>query len=86
MDELYHGFGGCQFGDIAASLVNGDPYMVFADFDAYQEAQRLSGTVYRDKAAWSKMAFLNTACSGFFASDRSIHDYATTIWNATPLK
>ncbi len=86
IDAMYNGFGGRTYSEIAGSLSGHDPYMVLADFASYQQAQRRSGEVYRDKAAWARMALLNTACSGKFASDRSIRDYAETIWNARPLK
>jgi starch phosphorylase len=76
------GFGGLQYGDVVRSIVERDPYMVLADFDSYCKAQTLSGDVYRDRDTWGRMALLNTACSGKFASDRSIADYANNIWNA----
>ena len=86
IDAMYQGFGGRNYAEIAGSLTGKDPYMVFADFESYQAAQRRSGEVYRDREQWARMALLNTACSGKFASDRSIRDYAETIWNARPLK
>ena len=86
IDAMYKGFGGRTYAEIAGSLSGRDPYMVLADFASYQQAQRLSGEVYRDHDRWARMALLNTACSGKFASDRSIRDYAETIWNARPLK
>ena len=35
---------------------------------------------YRDQDRWSKMAMLNTACSGKFTSDRTIEEYVKDIW------
>ncbi len=86
IDAMYTGFGGRNYAEIAGSLTGKDPYMVLEDFDSYQAAQRLSGEVYRNPEQWARMALLNTACSGKFASDRSIRDYAKNIWNAKPLK
>ncbi len=86
IDFMNRGFGGRTYGDITDSLVSRDPYMVFADFDAYCDAQARSGEVYTDVDKWSKMAFLNTAHSGLFASDRSIADYSDTIWHCRPVK
>ncbi len=86
IDAMYAGFGGRTYGEIAGSLTGRDPYMVFADFHSYQAAQKRSGDVYRDRETWARMAMMNTACSGKFSSDRSIRDYATTIWDARPLK
>ncbi|MBQ8752105.1 MAG: glycogen/starch/alpha-glucan phosphorylase [Clostridia bacterium] len=86
IDFLYSGFGGRSYPEVANSLVHSDPYMVLADFEDYARAQRLSGEVYADREQWAKMALMNTASSGIFASDRSIRDYAEGIWNAKPLK
>ena len=41
---------------------------------------------YTDKEKWAKMALINTAESGVFASDRSIQDYSDRIWHARPIK
>lgn len=86
IDAMYKGFGGRNYAEVAGSLTGKDPYMVLADFDSYQEAQRRSAQVYRDTEEWSRMALMNTACSGLFAADRSICDYATLVWNAKSVK
>ena len=86
LDFMSRGFGGYNYNEIVNSLIHHDPYMVLADFDSYRQAQQRSAQVYADKDVWGRMAFLNTACSGLFASDRSIADYARDIWHARPLK
>lgn len=60
--------------------------MVLADFDDYCRAQKESGIQYQDKELWARKAMLNTACSGIFASDRSIRDYNERIWHAKAVK
>ena len=50
------------------------------DFRSYAEAQKKVEEAYKDKDRWSKMAMMNTACSGKFTSDRTIEEYVKDIW------
>jgi starch phosphorylase len=59
---------------------------VLADFDEYDQAQSRVDDVWLDRRRWTTMSLLNTARSGFFSSDRSIRDYASSIWKVDPLK
>ncbi len=86
IDAMYQGFGGRQYEEVAGSLTSVDPYMVLADFEDYRRAQSLSGKVYADTEKWARMALMNTAKSGIFASDRSIRDYAERIWHCKSVK
>ncbi len=86
VDMLFKGFDGRSFSDIATSLTTRDPYMVLADFEDYCRAQQASAAAYRDAAHWARMAMLNTAGSGVFASDRSIRDYSDRIWHCHPVE
>ncbi len=61
-------------------LWGGDPYMLLADFDSYGAAQARVDTLYRDRAAWAKMAIANVAGMGFFSADRTIAEYAREVW------
>ena len=85
IDTMVHGFGGRNFSDVANSLMNKDPYMVLADFDAYLRAQAVSAQVYQEQETWTRMALLNTAESGVFASDRAISEYSDRIWHCRPI-
>jgi starch phosphorylase len=68
------------FRPLVDSLLNQDPYMLLADFDAYVAAQAEVDAAYRDADRWTRMAILNVARSGYFSSDRSVEEYAERIW------
>ena len=57
-----------------------DTYFILKDFRSYADAQKRVEEAYRDQDRWSKMATLNTACSGKFTSDRTIEEYVKDIW------
>ncbi|MFH1497669.1 MAG: glycogen/starch/alpha-glucan phosphorylase [Verrucomicrobiota bacterium] len=70
------------FGPLHYSLLGGgDPYKCLADYRSYVKCQERVDAAYRDKAAWAKMAILNTARVGKFSSDRTIGQYAKDIWS-----
>ncbi len=89
IDELYSGrfSRGDQalFRPLLDSLMNGDPYMLFADYQSYIECQDHAGAVYRDHENWTRMSILNTARMGGFSSDRAIRQYCDEIWHAKPV-
>lgn len=61
---------------------NNDPDLVMADFRSYVDAwENLTGS-YGDQETWNRKALLNTASSGWFSSDRTIHEYRDEIWHA----
>lgn len=75
--------------DIKRSLLDwGDEYLCLADYESYVQAHQDIDATYRDKSLWAQKAIINSASMGKFNSDRSIEDYASTIWNLTkhPLK
>lgn len=65
-------------------LVNGDQYMLMADYAEYIKTQDAVGKLYQDQEAWTEMAILNVANMAKFSSDRAISDYAKNIWKITP--
>ncbi len=91
IDSLHRGFGGVSFSEIADSLLIGrngamaDPYMVLADFNSYKDTQSALDRAYNDRERWNRMSLINIAKSGFFASDRSVREYADRIWNIKPI-
>jgi starch phosphorylase len=62
-------------------LTHGDHYMHLADLAAYLEADRGLCALYADADGWSRKVILNVAGSGKFSSDRTIAEYAASIWN-----
>lgn len=84
VDGINSEFGG-RFSDIVTSLSQKDPYMVLADFADYSTIQQKASKLYADASNWNKMSLVNIAKAGIFAADRSIRDYANTIWSTKPL-
>jgi starch phosphorylase len=68
------------------SLIHHDPYLLLADFDDYVACQQRVDEAYRDPELWTRMSILNSARSGVFSSDRTIHQYAAQIWSVEPVK
>ncbi|MBR0517671.1 MAG: glycogen/starch/alpha-glucan phosphorylase, partial [Firmicutes bacterium] len=60
---------------------NNDEFFVLKDFNAYVDAWKELEALYSDKTAWGKISATNTACSGFFSSDRTIEEYVSDIWH-----
>jgi glycogen phosphorylase len=65
-------------------LWGGDHYLLLADFDSYLAAQDKVDALYRTPTAWRRKAVLNVAGMGPFSADRTIRDYARTIWGIEP--
>ena len=72
------------FSPLVESLKHHDEYMVLADYQSYVDCQAEVSRAYRDVDHWSRMSILNVARSGKFSSDRSIADYARSIWHVEP--
>ena len=68
-----------------ARTYHGDHYLLLADYASYIACQEQVGQLYRDPLAWSQKAILNVAGMGQFSSDRTIGQYAKTIWNVVPM-
>ena len=68
------------FRPLIDSLLNHDPYMVFADYQAYVDCQQRVGEVFLDRERWTRMSILNVSRVGKFSSDRSIAEYCEKIW------
>jgi starch phosphorylase len=69
-----------------ALLGDGDHYLHLADLESYGQAHSRLGAAYTDREEWLRKMILNIAASGRFSSDRTIAEYAATIWRAEPCK
>jgi starch phosphorylase len=69
------------FRPLLDSLMDRDPYLLFADYPSYIRCQDKVAEAYRNQGAWSRMSILNATRMGYFSSDRSVDEYAKKIWN-----
>jgi len=74
------------FRPLINSLMNDDPYLLFADYPDYIDCQSQVSRAYRDAEHWTRMSILNVARMGKFSSDRSIREYSERIWHTPPVK
>ena len=81
VNRIYNGVNGTAFTEIGDMLRLTDRYMCLADFDSYRNAQFKVSSAYSDRKEWNRMSLVNIAEAGFFSADRSVTEYATTIWN-----
>jgi len=69
------------FHDIIASIRSPhDHWMTIADFRSYVDAQEKAAACYCDRESWIRKSILNTACSGYFSTDRTMREYNEDIW------
>jgi len=74
-----------RYAPLINSLLDQDPFMVLADFDAYLTAQRLAAEQYAHRTLLARKGILNIARVGYFSSDRAVAEYCKNIWNVTPV-
>ena len=72
------------FRPIVENLLNHDPFLLLADYQAYIDAQDRVSALWRDPRAWTRQSILNSARMGKFSSDRSIRDYCQYVWTVQP--
>lgn len=72
------------FKPIIDSLLHGDNYCLFADYQSYVDKQDEVSRVYQNVDEWTKRSIYNVARIGKFSSDRSVKEYAENIWKVKP--
>merc|ERR1719335_1612888 len=68
----------------AAGTWEGDRYLVINDFPSFVDAQARVDQTYADKATWCKLSIQAASSMAKFSTDRTISEYASTIWGVTP--
>jgi glycogen phosphorylase len=66
-------------------MSDGEHFMVLADFDSYVAAQDRVDALFKDPQSWTRKSVINALSMGPFSSDRSIREYADTIWGIKPV-
>lgn len=74
------------FDDMIRGLMNVDYYCLFADYQAYIDAQDKVAELYKNQKEWTKKSIYNVARVGKFSSDRSVSEYTKKIWKVKPVK
>jgi starch phosphorylase len=73
------------FQAVTAPIRSGcDWFCVAHDFEAYLEAVGVADDLYRSPSEWAAACLANIALTAHFSSDRTIKQYAETIWNIEP--
>jgi len=73
------------FRPLVDNLLNEDPFLVLADYQAYADCQEQVSALWRDPSAWTRKSILNAARMGKFSSDRSIREYSELVWKVRPV-
>lgn len=66
-------------------LSDGEHFLVLADFASYMAAQDDVDALFRTQDEWTRKSVINALSMGPFSSDRSIREYADTIWGIKPV-
>jgi glycogen phosphorylase len=74
------------FRPLIDSLLNSDPYLLFADYQSYVDCQDQVSATFLDQEKWAKMSIYNAARMGRFSSDRAVQEYCRNIWDVTGIQ
>ncbi|BEI91712.1 uncharacterized protein CcaverHIS019_0405320 [Cutaneotrichosporon cavernicola] len=88
--EVFHAIQSGMFGDgsvydpVLKTVYDNDYYLVSNDFGSYLAAEKLVDELWQDQEEWTKKSIRTAFAMGDFSSDRSIQDYADSIWSLEP--
>jgi starch phosphorylase len=71
-----------RYHSLTDNLLEHDPYLLMADFEAYVAAQAQVDALFDSPADWARRALLNVAGMGSFSVDRTIREYIERVWSA----
>ena len=86
IDYINKGIDGRNFSEISGTIVHHDPFMVLADFADYHKTQAEAEAIWADADRFNRMSLMNIASAGRFSADRSVREYAQTIWGTKPVE
>ncbi|MBL7257489.1 glycogen/starch/alpha-glucan phosphorylase [Paractinoplanes lichenicola] len=86
LDAILSGAFGGVGQEVAQSLLDRDEYLTLADYRSYVDKQDEVAAAWQNQEQWTRMSILNTARSGFFSADRTVNDYLSRIWHASPVR
>ncbi|MET0498724.1 MAG: glycogen/starch/alpha-glucan phosphorylase [Steroidobacteraceae bacterium] len=66
-------------------MSDGEHFLVLADYDSYAAAQDRVDALFKTQEEWTRQSVINALSMGPFSSDRSIREYADTIWGIKPV-
>jgi starch phosphorylase len=88
--EVFKAIQAGTFGDghvydpVLKTVYDNDYYLVSNDFGSYLAAEKLVDELWQDQEEWTKKSIRTAFAMGDFSSDRSIQDYADSIWSLEP--
>jgi len=65
---------------------HGDFFLLLADYADYIACQERVDALFRQPDEWARRAILNVAGMGRFSSDRTVLEYAKSVWNVSPVE
>lgn len=75
---------GHVYDPLLKTIYDNDYYLVSNDFGSYLAAEKLVDQLWVDQEEWNKKSIRTVFNMGDFSSDRSIQDYADSIWSIEP--